>query len=158
MTKQRKVQALTVGVLAATVAAVGVGRSGWRPSSVKAEPTAQDVIYRMLDAARDGDVRSYLAAFAGPMEISLRQAIAESTETGFAKYLKDTNAPVKGIAITEPQAVSESEVKARVEFVFQDRNEAQDMYLSRIGSDWKITKVNAAERVKTLIPYGTPVR
>ncbi len=46
----------------------------------------------------------------------------------------------------------------RVEYVYQDRNEAQSMYLEKLSGAWKIARVEAAERVKTLIPYGTPVQ
>ncbi len=160
MTRHRKAQALTVAVMAAAVGAVTLGRGGWRAviPIAKADPTPQDAIYDMLDAAREGRVADYLAAFAPPMEASLKQAIADSTERGFAKYLRETNAPIKGIAINEPQPVAEGEVKARVEYVYQDRNEAQWMYLARSGRGWKIHRVDGAERVKTLIPYGTPVR
>jgi hypothetical protein len=32
------------------------------------------------------------------------------------------------------------------------------MYLEKNGDSWKITTVEGSERLKTLIPYGTPVR
>ena len=32
------------------------------------------------------------------------------------------------------------------------------MYLEKINGVWKITRVDSAERVKTLVPYGTPVQ
>jgi hypothetical protein len=123
--------------------------------SVK-EQTAQDVIYAMLDAARDGNVSKYLDSYAGEMESSLKQNIAESPD--FGKYLKDTNAAIKGVAIMDPEQVSNVEVKARVEYVFQDRNEVQYMFLDKMPGGWKIVRVDSAERVKTLVPYGTPVR
>jgi hypothetical protein len=33
----------------------------------------------------------------------------------------------------------------------------QKMYLEKHGDRWKIARVDGAERVKTLVPYGTPV-
>jgi hypothetical protein len=45
-----------------------------------------------------------------------------------------------------------------VEYVYQDRNEAQIMHLEKAGNDWKIARVDGAERVKTPVPYGTPVQ
>jgi hypothetical protein len=30
--------------------------------------------------------------------------------------------------------------------------------LEKAGADWKITRVDGSERLKTLIPYGTPVK
>jgi hypothetical protein len=158
-TNQRKARIVTIVVLACVIGAVAVKR--WRPSiaarpAVKGETAPQDVIYAMLDAAREGDVGKYIASYTGQMETSLRQAIAESPD--FSKYLKDSNAAIKGVAIAEPQQVSDREVKARVEYVFQDRNEVQFMFLEKTPRGWRIARVDSAERVKTLVPYGTPVK
>jgi hypothetical protein len=30
--------------------------------------------------------------------------------------------------------------------------------LEKAGADWKITRMENSERVKTLVPYGTPVQ
>jgi hypothetical protein len=90
------------------------------------------------------------------MEQSLERARSESAD--FAKYLRDSNAALKGIAVTEPETLSDREVKARVEYVYQDRNEVQYFYLQKLRDGWKISRVDSAERVKTLVPYGTPVK
>jgi hypothetical protein len=118
----------------------------------------QDAIYAMLDAARIGDVKTYLSSYTGQMDAALKQSLAETTEAGFSKYLTESNAAVKGIAISEPQPLTDREVKVRVEYVYQDRNEAQTMYLEKGPAGWKIARVDGAERVKTLVPYGTPVQ
>jgi len=159
MTKERKAQIITVVILAAA-AGVAIARKSnlATVSAPKADPTPQDVIYAMLDAAREGNVPVYLNAHTGAMEQSLRKAIAESTEPGFAKYLKESNAAIKGIALQEPQPLTDREVKVRVEYVFEDRNEIQFMYLEKSGNSWKVSRVDTAERIKTLVPYGTPVR
>src|SRR5260370_42606557 len=81
-----------------------------------------------------GDVKAYLASYTGQMESALKQSLAETTEAGFAKYLKDSNAAVKGIAISEPQSLTDREGKVRVEYGYQDRNEAQTMYLKKLRS------------------------
>jgi hypothetical protein len=169
MTKERKSQTVTILVLTAAFGGVLAQKTGWKLSEVKVsdmvqrsapkpEPSPQDAIYAMLDAARAGDVKSYLASYTGQMDAALKQSLAETTEAGFAKYLTDSNAAVKGIAISEPQAVTDREVKVRVEYVYQDRNEAQTMYLEKQSEGWKIARVDGAERVKTLVPYGTPVQ
>ena len=169
MTKERKTQVVTVVVLAAAFGVVLAQKTGWKFSDVKmadivqssapkAEPSPQDAIYAMLDAARVGDVKTYLAAYTGQMDAALKQSLAETTEAGFAKYLRDSNAAVKGIAISEPQPLTDREVKVRVEYVYQDRNEAQTMYMEKGAAGWKIARVDGAERVKTLVPYGTPVQ
>ncbi|MEO7651288.1 MAG: hypothetical protein ABIZ80_12550 [Bryobacteraceae bacterium] len=169
MTKDRKTQIITVVVLAGALGVVMAQRSGFKlsevkltdmvqPASPKAEPSPQDAIYGMLDAARAGDVKGYMASYSGQMETSLKQSLAETTEAAFARYLQESNASVKGIAISEPQVLTDRETKVRVEYVFQDRNEAQFMYLEKYPTGWKIARVDGAERVKTLVPYGTPVQ
>jgi len=156
MHANNKARIVTIGILVCALGFVIArrGRSTTSPS-VK-ETTPQDAIYAMFDAARDGNVGKYLASYAGPMESSLKHAIAESPD--FGKYLKDSNAAIKGVAIVDPEQVTNVEVKARVEYVFQDRNEVQYMFVDKTPGGWKIVRVDSAERVKTLVPYGTPVR
>jgi len=169
--RQRIAQGLTILILAAALGATVARRNGWKMpdgnilagglSALRgpAEATPQDAIYAMLDAARAGDVKKYLAAYTGSMETALRQSIAESSDVAFQKYLQDTNAALKGVAVMAPEAgAGAGEVKVRVEYVYQDRNEAQTMNLEKTSSGWKIARVDSAERVKTLVPYGTPVQ
>ena len=169
MRKETRAKIVTVVVLAGAFAIVLAQKTGWRARDLrlsdltaraapKPDPTPQDAIYGMLDAARAGDTKLYLASYAGQMESALRQSVAESTPSKFAQYLKDSNAAIKGIAISEPQSLTDREVKVRVEYVYQDRNEAQFMYLEKMASGWKIARVDGVERVKSLVPYGTPVQ
>ena len=171
MTKERKKIIVTIVVLLGALAVVLGQKNGWQMSAVttqlaqislkpqpKPDPTPQDAIYAMLDAARAGDVKAYLANYAGQMTPALQQSITETTEPKFAQYLKDSNAAIKGVAISEPQQLTDTQVKVRVEYVYQDRNEAQLMYLEKQSGVWKIMQVDSTERVKTLVPYGTPVQ
>ena len=137
------------------IAALG-GMALRKQQSVPTQP--QNAIYEMLDAVRDGDLPKYLAAHTGPMEASLRRTAAEVGEARLLQSLQEKNTPVKGIAIQEPERLSEREVKTRVEYVFADRNEVQTVYLEKAGERWKIAKVENAQRVETLVPYGTPVK
>ena len=170
MSPDKKAKVVTVIVLAGALAVVLGQKYGWkmpnvkvsdlapRSAAAKPDPTPQDAIYAMLDAARLGDVKTYLASYTGQMDASLKQSVGETTESGFAKYLKNQNASIKGIAISEPQTLTDREVKVRVEYVYQDRNEAQMMFLEKTAGGWKIARVDGTERVKTLVPYGTPVQ
>jgi hypothetical protein len=156
MTKSRAAQLLTLAVL---IGVVGIGV--FRVKSLRRaspEQTPQDAVYAMLNAARSGEVKTYLSSFAGPLEAALRQARSETTETAFAKYLRDSNAEIKGVAVSDPEKITDIEIRVRVEYVYQDRNEQQTMYLRTGSSGWKIFRTDADERVKTLIPYGTPLR
>jgi hypothetical protein len=146
---------VTLVVLALVVGGIALRQRILRaPGGPEAQP--QDVIYAMLDAARAGDVKGYLARYTGAMAESLRQSVQESGENGFAKYLRDSNASVKGVAVQTP-TTSGGDVSVRVEYVYPDRNEAQTMLLQKVDGAWKIARVDGAERVKTLVPYGTPV-
>jgi hypothetical protein len=162
VTRERKAQVLTGTLMVAGLGALLLRNAGWQAPSVvpqpRVDPTPQDAIYAMFDAARDGDVGKYVANFTGQMEASLRQSVAEQGEAGFARYIRESNAPVKGIAIMEPQLLTDREVKLRVEYVYQDRNEVQVFYLEKQGSAWRIARLDAAERIKTVVPYGTPVK
>jgi hypothetical protein len=112
----------------------------------------------MLAAARTGDVKAYLACYTGDMQATLRQAAKESTEPGFAKYLRDTHAAIKGVAVSDPQKIGDREATLRVEYIYQDRSEAQIVFLEKGPAGWKIARADTADRVPALIPYGTPVK
>ena len=152
MTGARKTHVIT---MVAIVAAIGIGLRH-RQTARRDPPSPQDAVYAMLDASRNGNVAAYLAAYTGPMQQSLRASGGKDSE--LSKYLRDSSAALKGVAVGEPQAVSDRESSVRVEYVYQDRNETQTMLLEKAGDGWKIERVDGAERIKTLVPYGTPVR
>lgn len=158
MKQHRKAQVVTLAVLLAALCVGIVRKTGWRLPEPGAGQDPQDAIYAMLGAARAGDVKAYLASYTGPMEAALRQALAETTEPGFAKYLRDSNAPIRGVAVSDPQRTTDLEAKVRVEYIYQDRNEVQTMYLEKGSNGWKISRADSDERLTTLIPYGTPVK
>jgi hypothetical protein len=167
MTRERKAQIATVGILLGALALVAMKRGGWQANAASlsnlvaarapAGASPQDTVYRMMDAARDGDVRAYLGCYTGQMQSTLRQIVAEKREGALASYIRSFNASVKGVAIQEPQPTTEREVRLRVEFVYRDRNEAQNYYLEQAGGNWKISRQENSEGVKTLVPYGTVV-
>jgi hypothetical protein len=158
----KKAHILTVAVLLAALAVTLIRKTNWRVPERSAPPSQgqspQDTIYSMLNAARAGDVKAYLASYAGPTEAALRQTLAETTEPGFTRYLKESSASLKGVAVSEPQSITDQETKVRVEYVYQDRNEVQMMFLEKGPSGWKIFRTDGDERVDTLVPYGTPVK
>jgi hypothetical protein len=91
------------------------------------------------------------------MKDQLAETLKESGTANFADYLKTSNASVQGVALSPPQTVTAGLAKVRVEYVYRDRNEVQFVYLSRSSSGWKISRVDGAERIKTLVPFGTAV-
>jgi hypothetical protein len=169
MTRERRAQIATVAVLLIAFGIGAVRKAGWRMPDLsefrrarqaQANPPQepQDVIYVMQDAARAGDVRTYLASYTGQMEAALRQTLAGTTENAFAQYLRDSTTAIRGIAVAEPEKITDAEAKVRVEYVYQDRNQVQTMYLEKGANGWKISGLDTEERVKTLIPYGMPVK
>ena len=167
MTKPATTRLITIAFLGLVGAVVVARQAGWGVdyggtasgfgSSGNSEADPRDTIYRMLDAARDGDVEAYLSCYAGELESRLRQSRNETTTEGFSAYLRERNHAIKGIAVSEPAAVSSKKVRVRVEYVYADRNEAQQLYLENQGDGWKISGVSAAVHVETPVPYGTPV-
>lgn len=167
MTRERLRQTITIGVLAAAgglaLAVKTAGRRSPSPPAVRAAqaeqaPAPQDAIYAMLDAARQGDVNAYLGCYTGAMRTALEASLRESGAENLARYLRDSNASIKGVAVSQPEGPGGAGFRVRVEYVYQDRNEIQNVYLEKVGPVWKIARVDGAERVKTLVPYGTPVQ
>ena len=151
---------ITAGVIAAALL-IGVAKSkGWRASDVSLgslaaslkprEKAPEDAIYAMLDAARLADPQAYLDCYTDQMKDQLAETLKESGTANFADYLKTSNASVQGVALSPPQTVTAGLAKVRVEYV-------QFVYLSRSSSGWKISRVDGAERIKTLVPFGTAV-
>jgi hypothetical protein len=163
MTREWKIRIVAALVLLAALAAGVARKAGWRPADLRpgraavSDQDPQGAIYAMLNAARAGDVKSYLGSYAGQMEASLRRMLAESSEFDFAKYLRDSNAAIKGVAVSDPQITGQA-ASVRVEYVYQDRNEVQTIYLEKGATGWKIVRADGDERIQTLIPYGTPVK
>ena len=127
------------------------------PKEAEAGPTVQDAVYAMFDAAKAGRVTPYLEAYAGALRSSLDQSLAEQGPDKFAAYLRQQTASVKGLALAEPQRPTDAQARVQVEYVYQDRNETQWMTLDRTSAGWKISRIETAERIRTLVPYGTPV-
>ena len=169
MSKDAKAQAVTITLIAAGLAVIAWYQGGFETlrrstssergflgigSAKPLEP--RDVIYAMLDAARDGIVRDYLDCYAGQMERTLRQSLEEVGEERFAAFLRERNEDITGIAMNAPKEAGD-EAEVRVEYVYADRNEVQEVFLQRLDGDWKIAGVSEIRRIETPVPYGTPV-
>lgn len=154
MTKRNLAQLLTLALLAAIVGLIVYKK---RPAPAPVESGPESAIWRMVDASRAADPEKYLACYSGEMERQLRQNYREMGAERFQEYLAGTHRQIKGIAVSPPQMSSAGEGRIAVEYVYQDRNEVQQVVVRREGGQWKIVQVESAERIKTLVPYGTPV-
>ena len=158
MSKELLARAITLAVLAGAL-----GFVIWRnqptgeANTSAAAATVQDAVYAMFDAAKAGRVTPYLDAYAGALRSSLDRSLAEQGPEKFAAYLREQTTNVKGLALAEPQRPTDAQARVQVEYVYQDRNETQWMTLDRTSAGWKISRIETAERIKTLVPYGTPV-
>jgi hypothetical protein len=131
----------------------------WLGARFSPKPAAspEDSIYAMLDAARAGDTKTYLDLFASPMRDQLLQVVKENSETKFADYLKSQNTAFQSVAVSIADRTGDSEVLARVEYVYTDRNEVQNLYLRKETSGWRIFKIAGSDQIKTLVPFGSSV-
>ena len=154
---------ITLVVLAATLLAALAREKHWefrRNASVfkaaRAE-TPEDAVYKMLDTARAGDTNAYLDCFSGELRLQLSQVINETSASQFSKYLVEQNSAFTGVAVSVSENSNPGDARLRLEYVYPERNEVQDLYLRRDSEKWKIVKVAGSEQIKTLIPYGTRV-
>lgn len=154
MNREYTAKLLTILLLAGLATLVWVRRSALSASGQGAANGPVETVYAMLDAARRGDVEAYLSHYSAPLEGALRRTASEKGYAGFRNYLVQSNADIKGIALTGLKPVSDRQVQIRVEYVFKDRNEAQTMYLENRSGAWRVYRVDDTERVKTLVPYG----
>src|ERR1017187_2036137 len=141
---------------------VGVARKAGR-SEGTVTPTVTDedaitaAIYATMSAARTGDVSRYLSGYTGPMRAALQKSLDDSGGPAFARYLQGSDMGVKGLAVWV-EVSGEPEAKARVERVYQDRNDVQVVYLEKESGAWRIAPTDGDRPVMAAIPYGTPIR
>ncbi len=168
MSKDFQAQAITIALIVAILVFIAWNQGGFEflkrgqetasfsggNQTVGKEP--RDVIYAMLDAAREGLVEEYLTCYTDQIEQTLRQSHDEMGREKFAEFLKARNRDIKGIAMNAPQGTDE-EPQVRVEYVYADRNEVQQFFLRDENDQWKISRVSEIQRIETPVPYGTPV-
>jgi hypothetical protein len=91
------------------------------------------------------------------MRATLQRSLDDSGAPQFARYLQGMEAGVKGLAVSV-EITGEREAKARVEYVYQERNELQAVYLEKEQGTWRIARTGDYQPIKVAIPYGTPIR
>jgi hypothetical protein len=155
---QTRILALAVllGALGVALARRG-GRSDGGAGAVTAEDAISASIYDTMNAARAGDVRRYLIGYTGPMRAALQRLLVDGGDAAFALYLRSLDAGLKGLAVSVENR-GEREAKARVEYVYQERNDVQVVYLEKERGAWRIARTGADQPVRAAIPYGTPIR
>lgn len=151
---------LTVAVLLAVLAVAllrtnhGHMTSSWRAIRAKSIPASpEDRIYAMLDAARTGEKQAYLDCFTGPLRDQLAAAAQEDER--FREYLLRQNSTVQGMAVTVTDRPNGDEARVRLEYVYSDHNEVQNLRLIRESGRWRIVNMDGAQALPPLVPFGT---
>ena len=113
MTRERLTTLITAGVLTLGLGFLvaknkGVTLADVNPTAIAQSLTPktaapEDSIYAMLDAAKAGDAKAYLACYTGHMKDLLAQSALEATSAGFEKYLRTSNAAIQGVALSPPR-------------------------------------------------------
>ncbi len=117
----------------------------------------EDVVWKLLDESKEGNIDGYLECFAGEMRTRLETTAADMTPDKFSAYLKESLEKVKGVAVFDVERSSDTTARLVVEYVYQDKNERQRLRLSFQESAWRIEEAEASEWIHPLIPYGQSV-
>ncbi len=152
--------AVLLGVLAVTLVRSNPRRllslwNGWRTIARRVPSNPEEGIYAMFDAARAGDAQAYLDCFSGPLREELAAAAKENSAAEFKAYLIRQNSAVQGMAVTVTDRPNPDEARARVEYVYSDHNEVQNVRLKREGARWKVISMEGAQSIQPLVPYGS---
>jgi hypothetical protein len=148
----------TAAAIVLAAAALWWARDRERPSlgsTPESEP--QSVVWQMVDASRARDVAGYLECFAGDLRTRLDATARQLGDDGFADYLAQRVAELKGVALYDVERPSDGRASVTVEYVFADEKELQRLHLEQARGRWVIAAAEASRREKSLIPYGTPI-
>jgi hypothetical protein len=147
-----------VTVLTLLLIAAGVWFSSRnRPAGGGSAATPEEAIHAMLDAARRGDARAYLASFTDALRPQLEATRQQMGDARFREYLVESQAPVMGVATMKKADLRPDLVRYEVEFVHKDKNQRQLVELKKAGNRWLVDSMGQAVYAKPPIPYGTKV-
>ncbi len=154
--KQRLPAILTILLIVSAFVGLTQRERLWkliRPEETTRGP--EELVWRTSDAARRGDVRSYLDCFGDRLRDRLERTAAEMGEAQFSDYLTRLNQELTGIAVSDLERPNDQIATLRVEFVYRGKNEVQKHEFKLVNGSWKIVGVGDAEWLKGLLPWGT---
>lgn len=153
-----KQSAVFVATLALLAGALYLGRGGPRPT-VQSATSPAGCLERMFRAAEQGDVPTYLDCFTGQQRDRLVNELNRQSEADFAASLLEAVRTLKGRAISGPTdtAPDASRATLAVERIYGQHTERQRYHFLRETDGWRIASVDAVEKLRSPIPYGTPV-
>ena len=96
-----------------------------------------------------------LDCFSGPLREQLASTAKEESAAKIKAYLITQNSALQGMAVTVTDRPNADEARARVEYVYSDHNEVQNVHLKREGARWEIINIDGAQPLQPLVPYGS---
>lgn len=155
---KRWIAGLITAAVIATVLVIALQR-GPSPGSTPAAENPEACIDRMFEAAKQGDVETYLDCFTGSERERLERELADQPKDAFARSLAEAVGSLKGRAVFKGNPVGDSADKwiLPVDRVYVNRMERQTYHLVRESNVWRIHTVETATSFQPDKPYGTPV-
>jgi hypothetical protein len=155
---------LTVAILAAVLILGSRRGTTTVPSEPQAAETqgevianpAEETVRRLLRSGEDGDVTSYLAAFADPLKARLEREVEGRGREAFAGDLKRAAAARKSHAVFAAEPDGDAAAKVAVETVYPDRNDRQTYRVERTDDGWRIVDVATIRSHQPSAKFGTP--
>ncbi len=137
--------ALTV-VLMGVILARGTRGPRARPAADRravSDParSPEECVRRVIEAARAGDVATYLDAYAEPLRSRIAREADEAGRSRFAEDLRRVAGSRKGFALYAPEPDGPDAVRIEFEAIYPDRNERQAYRLERGPAGWRIAGV-----------------
>jgi hypothetical protein len=152
-------RAVAAVVTLVVVLAIVRWKSADRMTSVPLDSPAK-CLQRMFESATQGDVEGYLGCFAEGARERFAKELAGSSAVPASESLRRSVADLKGWALLDAPAASESPpspCRLTVEWVYATRVDKQQVELQRGADGWRIVQVESVRPAQPAIPYGTPV-
>lgn len=114
----------------------------------------EDVIWKMIVAARTGNIQQYLDCFSGSSLATLQDDRKQSkSEAAFRDYIRRDAQDIKALSIINGRQQDPQKAVFDVEVVYSDRNEDQTFSLQKTQGTWKIVEISRPAITKQPIRY-----
>ena len=142
-------------IISIIVVVVLIGVVRFTAPLVKSGPArTEDVIWKMLVAARTGNIQQYLDCFGGASLATLQENRKQSeNDEVFRNYIKRDVQDIKSMAIINGMQDDPLKAVYEVEVVYADRNEDQTYSLEKTQGAWKIVDISRPAISKQPIRY-----
>jgi hypothetical protein len=91
------------------------------------------------------------------MAALLKRTVEEKTDTGFETWLKTRNAEFKGVAISDPQMISDREARSASNTFIRIAMRPRRCFSKRSTVPGRLSVSILSSRSRHWVPYGAPV-